>query len=211
MKLPKISLPDFKSLRTSSYKFFSPMIRTRCLQRRAADALLQTPLPIPRPRHPLFFTLRYLSSSSPRRTSSETTPPSDAATLSPSPSPPFSTPFTPQPAPSSTSTTSPADTPQKHPRSKTPAGTPLKGLSWLKNQEPPKAWADDEYPEWLWSLLDAKKKKEAEGAGEGTGDFFCELIFPMARSKRVRCLVILRTQYYFLNTPSVLSSSLLPS
>lgn len=152
------------------------MICTRCLQRRVADALLYTPLPLPRP-HPLFSASRYLSSSSPRRVTE--TPPTVATP------PPFSTPFTPTSAPSPDSVAAAADTPQKPPRSKTPAGIPLKGLGYLKNHDAPRAWADDQYPPWLWGLLDADGKgdggkKEAGGGGsggegEGGGDMFCEL------------------------------------
>lgn len=56
----------------------------------------------------------------------------------------------------------------------------------MKNQEQPKAWADDEYPEWLWGLLDSKKEDGGgEGSGSGSGggvggkgfgDAYCELI-----------------------------------
>ena len=34
------------------------------------------------------------------------------------------------------------------------AGTTLKGVNVRKNGEDPVALADEEYPEWLWDLLD---------------------------------------------------------
>lgn len=196
----------FKTSTTPPFIFIS-MICTRCLlQRRAAanaTSLLHPPtlLAISSRSYslrPLCFSplssrrlSRYLSSfSSPLRqetititTAATTTTTTTAA--APSSSPPFSTPFTPGNTPSSGSgspaTTTAANTPpqKQHPRSKTPAGVPLKGLGYLKNQETPKAWADDEYPEWLWGLLNSSNEGgEQEGIGSGAaggkGDFYCE-------------------------------------
>ncbi|KAL8936063.1 MAG: hypothetical protein Q9211_004369 [Gyalolechia sp. 1 TL-2023] len=50
---------------------------------------------------------------------------------------------------------------------------PLRGLAFLKDKEPPVAREDDEYPDWLWGLLDQGKfgKKGTEGGG-GEGDLF---------------------------------------
>src|SRR2546430_9451951 len=60
------------------------------------------------------------------------------------------------------------------PRSAALKGTQLTGLGHLKGKPDPVAGADDEYPEWLWGLLDVGKKN-AEGAeAEGVGDLFCE-------------------------------------
>lgn len=55
-------------------------------------------------------------------------------------------------------------------RSSVPAGTPLKGLNFLKDRQDPVALADEEYPEWLWTVLD-RQEKGAEAAGQG--DLFC--------------------------------------
>ena len=66
----------------------------------------------------------------------------------------FSTPFT--PSPSKTPTLQPGSTskPQEPATiSKVPAGTPLKGLGYIKGQEAPLAKEDSEYPSWLWGLL----------------------------------------------------------
>lgn len=61
----------------------------------------------------------------------------------------------------------PVATPTK-PRTKSaaPAGTVLKGLGFLQNKPQPIALPDEEYPNWLWHLLDAdsgiKPGKKAE-------------------------------------------------
>ncbi|KAL5121298.1 hypothetical protein ACEQ8H_000766 [Pleosporales sp. CAS-2024a] len=46
------------------------------------------------------------------------------------------------------------------------AGTPLKGLNFEKNKADPVALADDEYPAWLWTILQ-RQEKTAEGTGGG--------------------------------------------
>ncbi|KAA8915277.1 hypothetical protein TRICI_002634 [Trichomonascus ciferrii] len=43
--------------------------------------------------------------------------------------------------------------------SMTPAGTKLKGLNIKKNGEDPVALADEEYPPWLWEVLDEEAQK----------------------------------------------------
>jgi hypothetical protein len=54
------------------------------------------------------------------------------------------------------------------------AGTPLKGLNFEKNKTDPVALPDDEYPEWLWTILQ-RQEKDAEGAG--AGDLFCTFLY----------------------------------
>ncbi|ORX52419.1 hypothetical protein DM01DRAFT_1288827 [Hesseltinella vesiculosa] len=44
--------------------------------------------------------------------------------------------------------------------SSTPAGTVLKGINFLKDGKDPVALEDDQYPMWLWDLLDEKKQKQ---------------------------------------------------
>ena len=43
------------------------------------------------------------------------------------------------------------------PKSSCIEGTELIGLRWLKDQTPVLAKADDEYPDWLWTLLQPKQ------------------------------------------------------
>jgi large subunit ribosomal protein L54 len=52
-----------------------------------------------------------------------------------------------------------------------PAGTPLRGLNFLKDRQDPVALADDEYPEWLWTILERQEKK---GESAAAGDLFCK-------------------------------------
>jgi large subunit ribosomal protein L54 len=47
-----------------------------------------------------------------------------------------------------------------------PAGTPLKGLNFYKDRQDPIALADEEYPAWLWTVLD-RQEKGAEAAAQG--------------------------------------------
>ena len=54
--------------------------------------------------------------------------------------------------------------------SSVPAGTPLKGLGYIKGQEAPLAKEDSEYPSWLWNLL-ATGSKDGEGE-EQVGDAY---------------------------------------
>ncbi|VVT56813.1 mitochondrial 54S ribosomal protein mL54 [Magnusiomyces paraingens] len=44
----------------------------------------------------------------------------------------------------------------KGPISSCPAGTVIKGLNIRKGQDPIVARPDEEYPEWLWTVLDKK-------------------------------------------------------
>ncbi|KAI4112686.1 MAG: hypothetical protein LQ338_008284 [Usnochroma carphineum] len=103
-------------------------------------------------------------------------PQSPPAATSTSAAQPFSTPFTPSPS-KSTDPTKTATSPI--PKSSLKAGTPLRGLAFLKNKEPPVAKEDDEYPTWLWGLLDqgkfgAKAAQDGEAGGGGGGDLFCK-------------------------------------
>jgi hypothetical protein len=61
------------------------------------------------------------------------------------------------------------------------AGTPLKGLGFVKNKPEPLALEDDAYPEWLWRVLD--KKAGGEDAVGGEGDMFCKF-FPPSTSQQ---------------------------
>lgn len=60
-------------------------------------------------------------------------------------------------------------------RSSVAAGTPLKGLNFLKDRQDPVALPDEEYPEWLWSILERQEKK---GESAAAGDLFCKITLP---------------------------------
>ncbi|KAI4129186.1 MAG: hypothetical protein LQ341_006591, partial [Variospora aurantia] len=118
-------------------------------------------------------SVRLISTSKP-----SSHPQSPPAATSTSAAQPFSTPFTPSPAkstdPTGAALPSHAVSTSSR-RSSLKAGTPLKGLAFLKNKEPPVAKEDDEYPSWLWGLLDKGKfggKREMDGSA-GEGDLFC--------------------------------------
>ncbi|OAL07340.1 hypothetical protein IQ06DRAFT_322318 [Phaeosphaeriaceae sp. SRC1lsM3a] len=67
-------------------------------------------------------------------------------------------------------------------KSSIPAGTPLKGLNFEKNKQDPVALPDEEYPEWLWTIL-SRQEKASEGVG--MGDLF-------SKSKKQRRLAAKR-------------------
>lgn len=94
---------------------------------------------------------------------------------------PFSTPLTPSPSAAELQAPS-AEKQAPTVKSSVTAGTPLKGLNFLKGKNDPVALEDSEYPSWLWGIL---KKKGGEGAGAADagaveGDLFC--MFPPHRS-----------------------------
>jgi large subunit ribosomal protein L54 len=57
-------------------------------------------------------------------------------------------------------------------QSSVPAGTVLKGLNFIKQQQDPVALEDHEYPAWLWGVLAENKEKSAKDEKEG--DLFGE-------------------------------------
>ncbi|KAF2498351.1 hypothetical protein BU16DRAFT_443636, partial [Lophium mytilinum] len=107
---------------------------------------------------------------------------------------PFSTPLTPSPAAEGTPT-KPAPTASVVTLSSVPAGTPLKGLNFLKNAQDPVALEDSEYPSWLWDIL---KKEETKGDGAGEGDLF-------SKSKKQRRLAAKRLRKQELRDPDALA------
>lgn len=66
-------------------------------------------------------------------------------------------------------------------RSSVPAGTPLKGLNFLKDKPDPVALPDEEYPEWLWGILERQEKKGETGSA---GDLFCMSLPPFLTRTR---------------------------
>ncbi|KAI8147101.1 mitochondrial ribosomal protein L37-domain-containing protein [Fennellomyces sp. T-0311] len=58
-----------------------------------------------------------------------------------------------------------ANTPEKDTKaarqpSSVPKGQTLTGINFLKDGKDPVALDDNEYPDWLWDLLDEKKQKQ---------------------------------------------------
>jgi large subunit ribosomal protein L54 len=89
---------------------------------------------------------------------------------------PFSSPLTPSASPGIKAQATEAAKKKPTPlvKSSIAAGTPLKGLNFEKNKTDPVALPDDEYPEWLWTILQ-RQEKDAEGAG--AGDLFCTFLY----------------------------------
>ncbi|RDL38639.1 uncharacterized protein BP5553_02979 [Venustampulla echinocandica] len=93
---------------------------------------------------------------------------------------PFSTPLSPTPNSVSLGTLlrpKPTTTPAVI--SSCVPGTPLKGINYLKGRDDPLAKPDEEYPEWLWRCLDAKKPTGEEEEDANAGDMF-------SKSKKLR-------------------------
>ena len=69
--------------------------------------------------------------------------------------------------------------------SSVPAGTPLKGLNFVKGAPDPVALEDHEYPDWLWTLLASKgESKDQEGE---MGDLFCKFSSALSYFGRSLC------------------------
>ncbi|TLD26263.1 mitochondrial ribosomal protein subunit L37 [Venturia nashicola] len=119
------------------------MICRRCLSRLARSSKISPP---------------------PRRYLSQSTSSSSPATAQPSKATePFTTPIAITPVGHGLKPNDPSkktDSPTV--LSSVPAGTPLKGLNFLKAKMDPVAMEDSEYPAWLWDILKPKTKAEDE-------------------------------------------------
>ncbi|PVG02973.1 hypothetical protein CPB86DRAFT_696054, partial [Serendipita vermifera] len=70
-------------------------------------------------------------------------------------------------------------------------GTELTGLNWLKGQAPVVALADEEYPAWLWTILEPRKYSEEEMKPGGKG-FKAKL--RKERREKIRLTNFMKTQ-----------------
>jgi large subunit ribosomal protein L54 len=61
------------------------------------------------------------------------------------------------------------------------AGTPLRGLNFIKGKTDPVAMEDHEYPEWLWDVL---KPKNKEGNDAVDGDLYSKSKKTRAKAKK---------------------------
>ena len=104
-------------------------------------------------------------------------PGASPAATSTSAAQPFSAPLTPTPSPALEKTAAKVAEKKAAPlvRSSVPAGTPLKGLNFEKAKQDPVAKADDEYPAWLWTILQRQEDKGEVGV---LGDLFCTCPYP---------------------------------
>lgn len=55
-------------------------------------------------------------------------------------------------------------------KSSCPANMVMPGLNWLKGQEPVMALPEDQYPDWLWTILEPRKFAD-EGPGSKTDKY----------------------------------------
>ncbi|KAE9969462.1 hypothetical protein BLS_005342 [Venturia inaequalis] len=118
------------------------MICRRCLNRLSRSSKIPPP-----PR-------RYLTQSSTSPSPAPTSPPSKATE-------PFTTPISVSPIGHGLKPLDPSKkTESPIVLSSVPAGTPLKGLNFLKAKTDPVAMEDSEYPSWLWDILKPKAKAE---------------------------------------------------
>ncbi|KAG9527210.1 hypothetical protein E4T50_00770 [Aureobasidium sp. EXF-12298] len=84
---------------------------------------------------------------------------------------PFSTPLTPSPSAAELQRPS-AEKAAPTVKSSVTAGTPLKGLNFIKGKNDPVALEDSEYPTWLWGILKKKGGESAADAASVEGDLF---------------------------------------
>ncbi|EMD94433.1 hypothetical protein COCC4DRAFT_148534 [Bipolaris maydis ATCC 48331] len=152
------------------------MICRSCLRATSRSAHQIAPVSLRRPR--FFTTASTLHNATPISSSTATqskprqgesssshAPPTATST---SAAQPFSEPLTPAPGPDVKAAAAEAAKKKVAPlvKSSIPAGQPLKGLNFLKDRQDPIAAPDDEYPAWLWTLLDRQEKKAEQGAGD---------------------------------------------
>ncbi|KAH6723586.1 mitochondrial ribosomal protein L37-domain-containing protein [Leptodontidium sp. 2 PMI_412] len=155
------------------------MICTRCL-RLSSSSSIRTQSPS------LIRTFSQTTSILTSPTPSASSPATSVTTL-PSLAQPFSTPLT------SPGKLTPSQSKAKGPAivSSCPAGTPLKGLNYLKGRDDPVALAEEEYPDWLWTCLDKKKVEGEEGGAEGD-EFSKSAKLRRKAAKRARKLEAMR-------------------
>ncbi|KAK2629481.1 hypothetical protein QTJ16_000301 [Diplocarpon rosae] len=153
------------------------MICAHCLPRASASIRHSPTLPI-------FKTLRSFTSSSCLSTATPT-PPATSTNAAQN----FSTPLTPPP-----STIAKPEKPKAKfvpPVSSVPAGTPLKGLNYMKGRDDPVALPEEDYPEWLWGVLDKRVGEGEEADGEGD-EFSKSAKLRRKAAKRARKLEAMR-------------------
>ena len=152
----------FRSIHSKHPLSSITMICHRCTLRLSLRSLIYPPPP-PQSTRPISSTTVHRIPDSP--------PPATSTSAAQ----PFSTPFTPSPLKTPGVTPKVGEQPAagleatQAPKSSTRAGTPLRGLGYIKGQETPLAREDAEYPEWLWGLLEGRKTEE-----EVVGDAFGE-------------------------------------
>lgn len=78
------------------------------------------------------------------------------------------------------------------PVSSCPAGTVLKGVNYLKGQPEVLALPDEEYPEWLWTILEPKVYED-----DGPGGKLERVQRRTENRQRIKDRNFMQTQWYF--------------
>ncbi|OMP87655.1 54S ribosomal protein L37, mitochondrial [Diplodia seriata] len=171
------------------------MICPRCLLRAGSRGLRSSATPTNSTTIRAFTTTRAASAKAPSTDAARSASPAPPTT-STSEAQPFSTPLTPSPSgPGGVGVPKkPSSTPVLV-QSSVPAGTPLRGLNFLKNKTDPVAMEDSEYPAWLWTVLrpEGASKEDAD-----EGDLF-------SKSKKQRRLAAKRLRRQATLNPDLLA------
>ncbi|KAI4749526.1 hypothetical protein E4T50_00251 [Aureobasidium sp. EXF-12298] len=138
---------------------------TRCLR-----TAIQRPIALPF-RRAITTTPALRSTASPRQGNPNSSSHTPSAATSTGAAQPFSTPASASPSAAELQAPS-AEKAAPTVKSSVAAGTPLKGLNFVKGKNDPVALEDGEYPSWLWGILKKKGVESASGAGSVEGDLF---------------------------------------
>jgi hypothetical protein len=165
MRMNRIS----KSRSPSSTTITHTMICNRCLR-----TAIQRPVALPF-RRAITTTPIVRSTAAPRQGNPDSSSHTPSAATSTGAAQPFSTPLTPSPSAAELQAPS-QEKAAPTVKSSVAAGTPLKGLNFIKGKNDPVALEDGEYPSWLWGILKKKAGESATDAGSVEGDLFCTLL-----------------------------------
>ncbi|KAI4851090.1 hypothetical protein E4T45_05225 [Aureobasidium sp. EXF-8846] len=141
------------------------MICNRCLR-----TAIQRPVALPF-RRAITTTPIVRSTAAPRQGNPDSSSHTPSAATSTGAAQPFSTPLTASPSAAELQAPS-QEKAAPTVKSSVAAGTPLKGLNFIKGKNDPVALEDGEYPSWLWGILKKKAGESATDAGSVEGDLF---------------------------------------
>lgn len=139
---------------------------TRCLR-----TAIQRPIALPFRRN-ITTSPPLAATAAPRQGNPNSSAHTPSAATSTGAAQPFSTPLSPSPSAAELQAPS-AEKQAPTVKSSVAAGTPLKGLNFVKGKNDPVALEDGEYPAWLWGILKKKGGESADGAASVEGDLFC--------------------------------------
>ncbi|KAH0290671.1 hypothetical protein M436DRAFT_41512 [Aureobasidium namibiae CBS 147.97] len=138
---------------------------TRCLR-----TAIQRPIALPFRRN-ITTSPSLAATAAPRQGNPNSSAHTPSAATSTGAAQPFSTPLSPLPSAAELQAPS-AEKAAPTVKSSVAAGTPLKGLNFVKGKNDPVALEDGEYPAWLWGILKKKGAEGSDGAASVEGDLF---------------------------------------